>query len=187
MTQGLKQKYWFWKNIVTSNRCLEIHNFIEKNFDEYEKPHLIAKDSNKTSTVKIIYWNKMKNVISDLIAQCVRRNDTEFGYNIYPQSDLQGLHYNIYSSNNLGGYDWHTDGTNHYTYDIKLTVLINLSTEKYEGGEFQLNTGSPKTVDEFSEPGGMIMFPSYYLHRVTPVTKGERRTLAMFFEGPRFT
>ena len=36
--------------------------------------------------------------------------------------------------------------------DAKLTVLVNLSTENYEGGEFLINNGNPEIIKEFTEP-----------------------------------
>ena len=74
-----------------------------------------------------------------------------------------------------------------YKYDIKFTVLINVSEEKYSGGKFKLmHGGKPEHVKELDEPGNMIMFRSYTLHKVEPVTKGERKTLTLFLTGPNF-
>jgi len=70
--------------------------------------------------------------------------------------------------------------------DTKLTVLVNLSTEKYEGGEFQINNGDPKIVKEFTEPGDVLMFQSIILHKVNPVTQGVRKSLTFFLNGPSF-
>lgn len=36
------------------------------------------------------------------------------------------------------------------------------------------------------DKGTVIIFPSYILHRVTPVTKGVRKSLAVWISGPRF-
>ena len=70
--------------------------------------------------------------------------------------------------------------------DIKLTILINLSTKKYEGGSFFIFKGKEKNIKELDEPGNILMLKSYLLHKVTPVTKGERRTLTIFLKGPSF-
>jgi PKHD-type hydroxylase len=34
--------------------------------------------------------------------------------------------------------------------------------------------------------GSAIFFPSFAMHRVTPVTDGVRRSLVVWMEGPRF-
>jgi predicted 2-oxoglutarate/Fe(II)-dependent dioxygenase YbiX len=72
-------------------------------------------------------------------------------------------------------------------YDIKLTVLINLSLKSYEGGKFCLWRGNETEVKELNTPGNAIMFKSNINHKVYPIIKGERRTLAIFIKGPRFT
>jgi predicted 2-oxoglutarate/Fe(II)-dependent dioxygenase YbiX len=41
-------------------------------------------------------------------------------------------------------------------------------------------------IKELNNSGNTIMFKSAINHKVTPVTKGERRTLAIFLYGPAF-
>ena len=64
---------------------------------------------------------------------------------------------------------------------MKLTCLLNLSEETYEGGEFCLL--SSNNSQEFTSGMGLI-FNSLIAHKVTPVTKGERITLTYWAEGP---
>ena len=71
--------------------------------------------------------------------------------------------------------------------DCKLTLLINLSDEPYEGGQFQIHTeNEPRTIDSYNKSGSAIIFKSHILHRVLPVTSGIRKSLALFLTGPRF-
>ena len=44
------------------------------------------------------------------------------------------MNYNIYGKN--GKYGWHIDASTNLLSDMKLTCLLNLSEEPYEGGEF---------------------------------------------------
>ena len=68
-----------------------------------------------------------------------------------------------------------------------MTLLINLSEESYDGGEFELSMGQkPETIVEYSSPGSVVMFKSHILHRVKPVTSGTRKSLTLFITGPRF-
>ena len=56
---------------------------------------------------------------------------------------------------------------------------------EYEGGELKLYNGhEPITIKR--EKGLIVFFPSYTLHEVTPVTKGERYTLVGWVHGPAF-
>ena len=70
-----------------------------------------------------------------------------------------------------------------WPYDIKMTFLLNLSEEPYEGGDFIIDK---KPQPFFREPGTAILFKSYIKHEVTPVTKGERISLSYFMCGPKF-
>ena len=80
----------------------------------------------------------------------------------------------------------HHDESRNICSDTKLTVIINLSDKKYEGGQLGLFRNEPILVKELNEPGSVIMFKSPISHRVLPVIKGERKTLVFFMEGPRF-
>lgn len=66
----------------------------------------------------------------------------------------------------------------------KLSVVVQLSDpDDYEGGELVLHT----SVDEIETAprgrGEMILFPSYALHQVKPVTRGRRYSLAHWIIG----
>jgi PKHD-type hydroxylase len=82
-----------------------------------------------------------------------------------------------------GHYDWHMDvGENASTR--KLSVSIQLSDpEEYEGGElnFFINRNeikAPKTK------GTVVIFPSFFMHKVSMVTKGVRKSLVIWVHGP---
>ena len=76
----------------------------------------------------------------------------------------------------------------------KLSVTINLSTDNsYEGGNLKFDLGPHKTTDaryfectEIRPRGSMIVFPSFNYHQVTPVTKGTRYSLVIWFLGRPF-
>ena len=61
-------------------------------------------------------------------------NRHNYDYNIYDLQDEDLLSFNIYEKNQE--YELHRDGSPSNFVDIKLTGLINVSDEEYEGGEF---------------------------------------------------
>jgi predicted 2-oxoglutarate/Fe(II)-dependent dioxygenase YbiX len=67
---------------------------------------------------------------------------------------------------------------------MKLTCLINISTKPYKGGAFHIFNSGPYIVNEFTQAGDVLVFRSYLNHMVMPVESGERKTLALFMEGP---
>tara|TARA_B100001250_G_scaffold174802_1_gene150347 strand:- start:254 stop:856 length:603 start_codon:yes stop_codon:yes gene_type:complete len=96
--------------------------------------------------------------------------------------DLQYTRYNDDSSY----YGWHIDGqVKSDNPPRKLSMTIQLSDpSEYEGGDFQINGSQLHTLPK--QKGLSILFPSYTLHQVTPVTKGIRRSLVVWLCGPAF-
>ena len=66
------------------------------------------------------------------------------------------------------------------------TLIIQLSdSTEYEGGDFTFSeVESPNQTSK--DKGTVLVFPSYLQHKVTPVTKGERKSLVAWFEGPQW-
>lgn len=182
--------YWYWSKIFNKKQIKKINSFILKNFNCIESPERGAHDPRgkplKSSSVKVISWNKVKPLFTNLIERIYYANREHFGYDLYPMSDISGCNFNVYSEKNRGGYGWHYDESRNECSDIKLTTVINLSDKKYEGGRLELFRNEPMVVTELNEPGSVIMFKSPLSHRVLPVIKGERKTLVFFMEGPRF-
>jgi len=89
-----------------------------------------------------------------------------------------------YSSDYEGKYDGHLDIGNGNSAMRKVSVVVQLSDpEEYEGGELTFNIGrEPVTAPK--DKGTMILFPSYIHHKVSPVTKGFRRSLVIWITGP---
>ena len=112
--------------------------------------------------------------------QCQQVNRDVFGFDIYWDFHLDTFNYNAYE---IGGeYGWHVDAKPEKTQeDSKLTCLLNLSEEPYEGGEFFC---LPHEKEIKFNSGVGIVFTSLIAHKVTPVTKGERITLTYWGTGP---
>jgi predicted 2-oxoglutarate/Fe(II)-dependent dioxygenase YbiX len=116
-------------------------------------------------------------------------NGQAFGFDI---QHLEPLQYTVYKSDTLGHYKWHRDTffTRPNMYDRKLTLVMQLSDgEDYEGGDLILEddffVNKPDPV-EMRTKGSIFVFPAFIKHTVTPVTKGIRRSLVAWAEGPKF-
>jgi hypothetical protein len=182
--------FWFWENVFNKKQIIEINKFIEKNFDGFEGKESAALDlknnPKKNSLVKCILWKKIKHLLEGVHAAAILSARQNFGYDVYDVSDLDYCLLNTYSFKNKSKYDWHVDMDKSDLYDIKLTVLINLSLNSFEGGDFKLFKTNEFVVPHLKNPGNIIMFKSQINHCVTPVTKGERKTFTMFIKGPKF-
>ena len=100
--------------------------------------------------------------------------------------------------------DWHMDARKKpYPEDgqwgglaRKISISVNLSDPAdYEGGDFEIEETTPtplrsdrrlQTLEGLRERGSAIVFPAHMHHRVTPVTRGMRRSLVDWFLGPPF-
>jgi PKHD-type hydroxylase len=124
-------------------------------------------------------WEKLANIVAE-----VNRKFFHF--------DLTGFHepmqLGVYKADDNGHYDWHVDAS---VMDSgvprKLSMVMLLSDpSEFEGGEFQVKTTSDDVQTLEIKKGRAWFFPSYILHRVTPVTKGVRKSLVLWVGGPQF-
>lgn len=103
--------------------------------------------------------------------------------------DIAGVEANVqlarYDANNLGFYDWHTDFAG-IAPRRKISISVQLSRpEDYDGGDFELKYGTePQRLERTR--GTLLAFPSFMLHRVTPVTRGTRWSLVAWIIGNRW-
>jgi PKHD-type hydroxylase len=68
----------------------------------------------------------------------------------------------------------------------KLSISIQLTNpDEYEGGELYLYDADKGNLMDKTQ-GTLILFPSYVLHEVMPVTKGERNSLVTWVTGKQF-
>lgn len=97
----------------------------------------------------------------------------------------EDIQYTKYSKNN-DHYTWHMDKGFSNNSPRKLSLVLQLSDpDEYEGGELQFFVGSEPEVAT-KKKGLVYAFPSYIVHRVTPITAGVRRTLVVWLTGPKF-
>ncbi len=119
-------------------------------------------------------YNRLGNIVRNLNGMHWRFNITGFN------EDLQYTKYN----GDKSFYGWHIDsGTVGESPPRKLSITLQLSHEnEYEGGDFQIHATKLNTLSK--KKGLIVVFPSYSLHQVTPVTKGIRRSLVAWLCGP---
>ncbi len=96
---------------------------------------------------------------------------------------VEALQYTVYDPG--GKFDWHIDLGPDMTSARKLSVSVQLSpADEYEGGELEFLNA--RRGSEALGLGTAIFFPSYMVHRVTPLTRGRRCSLVAWAYGPRF-
>ena len=185
-----KYLYYTWPDFFNKEEVEQICEFIENNYIGNEDPRNAAHNRDgsykQISSVKLIDYETVEPLISRLVKQAFQVANLDFGYTTFGPHPGEHLLYNTYQSKDKDHYDWHIDESNSPIYDVKLTLLVNLSTEPYEGGEFQTYIHTEESHPDFDKPGSAIMFKSHFNHRVLPITSGTRKSLSIFINGPKF-
>ena len=179
--------YWAWPDFFNKKEIKEFNKLLKKHATIKEPESEAATHGNKK--VKYLrtlhtYFEPISKFTDRIIPAVHYTNQRHFGYNLYQGFEHGSLgNYNIYSSKTKDNYDWHVDASKSPIFDTKFTLLVNLSEDTYEGGDLRFFNQTEYTATEF-QPGCMLMFKSHLNHKVTPVTKGERKTFTIFFTGP---
>ena len=138
--------------------------------------------SYRSSKIRWIPNNHETKWLYDKIATLVKKsNEKLWNFNIVGFGE--NIQIGEYKAEESGKYGWHLDiGKN--TLHRKISVSIQLSDPNdYEGGDLEFFT-SRNIIKAPKDKGTVILFPSYFLHRVTELTKGTRRSLVVWISGP---
>ena len=100
--------------------------------------------------------------------------------------NLEGLMYCEYTTENSTSLDWHMDlykGFPLCNRKISFSIPFNSPVE-YEGGYLEFLTDNHVFPSLRPQLGGVVIFPSFLMHRVTQITGGVRKMLVGFVGGP---
>lgn len=186
---GKEEIHATWENGFSMNEITNLVNYADTLVaSPATTAGMIEPDlSIRKSTVSWIPYCDQSSWIYDKLGFILRQlNGQFFHYDISGFSE--DFQYTVYRGNENAFYDWHMDKglSSNGLAPRKLSMTIQLSDpSEYEGGELQFMTKS--TVDNLSKTRGIVhVFPSWVLHRVTPVTKGTRKSLVVWACGPKF-
>ena len=181
-----EQPFAFWQNAFDDE---SINKIVEIGESLVPEKAVVGTD-NKVKKIRKSYvsWiqnNPETNFIYDNLAYVSRcLNGEFFDFDIF--GFVEDIQYTRYECDG-GHYDWHLDKGQIHPSPRKLSVVMQLSDpNEYEGGDLEFWTGGGEPIKAKREKGIVYAFPSYILHRVTPVTKGTRRSLVVWVAGPKF-
>ncbi|KYG79222.1 2OG-Fe(II) oxygenase [Roseivirga seohaensis] len=112
----------------------------------------------------------------------IKCNQERYGF------DILGFHYNLQLAKYGEGdfFNWHLDFGVGPISNRKLSISVQLSDpSEYEGGELQFMINDD-IINAPKEKGTVIIFPSFIMHRVTPITKGTRQSIVAWIAGPPY-
>ena len=137
----------------------------------------------RITTISWIPFKDMPEMYRDIEKIMLQANGNHFGFDGMKITEpAQFTHYPT-----GGFYEWHMDNDvmgKHQPPIRKISMTLLLSPEsEFEGGELEfMNKGKRVRLKQ----GQAMFFASWLQHRVKPVTRGERKSLVMWFGGPSF-
>jgi PKHD-type hydroxylase len=173
--------YAFWNNAFSKLECETIINTAKNK-------GLIKGKTKKESDVRDskISWlypiDDMDWVFRRVTDITLNLNERFFKFDLFGLNE--GFQFTNYEAPS-GKYGKHVDRAINIPVR-KLSISIQLTNpEEYEGGELYLYDDDKGTVMDKTQ-GTLILFPSYVLHEVMPVTKGTRNSLVTWVTGKQF-
>jgi len=176
------ETYSFWNNAFTKEECEKIVK-IGKNKGLTTGTTLNLVNDVRKSNISWLYPSDDMEWVFRKVTDIVLNLNSRFF-----QFDLFGVNEGFQFTNYVAPsdkYGKHVDRAINIPVR-KLSVSIQLTNpDEYEGGELYLYDGDKGTLMDKTQ-GTLIMFPSYVLHEVTPVTKGTRNSLVTWVTGKQF-
>ena len=148
-----------------------------------QKPGGGYNPNKRVTTISWIPFKEMPEMYRDIEKTMLQANNNHFGFEGMQLTEPgQFTHYPT-----GGFYEWHMDNDvlgKHQPPVRKISMTLLLSPEnEFEGGELEfMSNGKTAKLKQ----GQAIFFASWLQHRVKPVTRGERKSLVMWFGGPSF-
>lgn len=175
---------WAWQDeLFTADECDAIIRLATR--DGLTEGRTLGDNSQtiRKSDVRFMFADGMNNwVFGKLAGAAMNLNSEYFGFDLTGFGE--GLQFTRYTAPGEH-YDYHVDRAPRMARR-KLSVVVQLSDPAdYEGGQLELVSDGHTVVMERAR-GRIVAFPSWTLHRVTPVTEGVRYSLVAWITGPPF-
>jgi PKHD-type hydroxylase len=182
----VKNAFMAWENAFTSEEL--------DAFEEYgdrmvlRKAELAVKgDQDDDIRITDIAWlehNRESSALYERIVQVVQKLNSEVYH--FDVNGVENIQYTVYRAAPGGYYHWHIDHGPHNPKPRKISLSIQLTdSAQYEGCDLQFQVSNSIGVAP-RKRGTIIAFPSFFLHRVTPITSGTRKALVVWATGPDF-
>jgi PKHD-type hydroxylase len=187
----MSYKYWYFESVLSNKFINQVNKLAKLEKKKLAKIGAEVEDKKRRDSFVCFLSNQM---IFDVIHPYIHVANKNAGWN-FQWDRTEHAQYTEYNKNQH--YGWHKDAFEQpyekidepltYGKIRKLSVSCSLNDSKeYKGGELQFDFSTPLeknkvlTCKEIFKKGSIVVFPSYTYHRVTPVTKGVRRSLVLW-------
>lgn len=161
------------------SQIMEYSKFLEKAEAKVDAGN--KADSFRKSEVSWIIPTTETAWLFDHIERAINQANEEYKIELF--GFFQGAQVASYGKD--GHYNWHSDvGTGSASHrKLSISILLNDPAE-YTGGALEFMSSSSVYVPRMQ--GTAIIFPSFLVHRVAPVTSGIRHSLVSWISGPPY-
>ena len=173
-----------WPGVLTADEIDAVVAYGDRVLQEAAEVGRGISSSVRVTRIAWLEHNADTNFFYHRIAQVVHElNRRAFHFDV---TGLEKIQYSVYKSSEGGHYDWHIDTGPENPKPRKLSMSIQLTDPStYAGCDLQFQVAQKVDVAP-RERGTCICFPSFFRHRVTPITSGTRRALVAWASGPEF-
>tara|TARA_R100001460_G_scaffold89539_1_gene131069 strand:- start:103 stop:690 length:588 start_codon:yes stop_codon:yes gene_type:complete len=192
----LKNHYWYFDKAISKDFINMIINICEKkNKKQAQIDEFIEDKSRRDCLISFIDDKKIYDILNPFIH--LANKNAEWNFEIDWNESCQYTEYNKSQF-----YSYHADSfcepyKNHDNKNFenkvrKLSLTLQLTDpSEYEGGDFYFKYLTDKgvieeKVEQAKELGTIIVFPSFVFHKVSPITKGTRKSLVNWTLGYPF-
>jgi len=176
--------YAFWNNAFSKEECQTIINIAKNKGLIKGNTKGVTKDVRDSKISWLYPIDDIDWVFRRVTDITLNLNERFFKFDLFGLNE--GFQFTNYEAPS-GKYGKHVDRAINIPVR-KLSISIQLTDpEEYEGGELKLYDGDDKDAIVMDKTQGtLIIFPSYVLHEVMPVTKGTRNSLVTWVTGKQF-
>ena len=174
-------------SMFTPEECRQIISMAEA--QDFSEAGLVRGRRNESIRIARTTWldeTGEADWVSERILETVlAANRLHFGFDLTEFAEKVQIA--RYDADEASHFDWHIDcGDGPFASRRKLTLVAQLSGgESYDGGTLEFNaTGQVENAGR--DVGMSTLFPSFILHRVSPVARGCRYSLTTWIHGPAF-
>jgi PKHD-type hydroxylase len=182
----MKNAFMVWTDFFTAGELNAFEEYGDRMV--HEKATLAVKgdhdDDIRITEVAWLEHNRETSGLYERVLQVIRRLNSEIYH--FDVTGLENIQYTVYRGTEGGYYHWHIDHGAHNPKPRKISISIQLTDPShYEGCDLQFQVSNSIGVAPRTR-GAIIAFPSFFLHRVTPIISGTRKALVVWATGPEF-
>jgi len=174
------------KKGVSDNFCDNLIKEYSKDETEKEQP-FIGEGRDLEKNINLDIRNVLRVIlpqnqgIGATLTSCgLNLNHQFWQYNITHSNQTEFLMYDV-----NGKYEAHVDTFHQLSNETRKLTCLAILNDDFEGGKFYIMNSHEKIYPP-QEKGDIIVFPSFMVHGVEPVTKGKRFTVVTWLVGPYF-